>query len=271
MGSSKQTTRTSQMASGPGMASLSAYGPERVEQQYQGDMADPNRVAPGARDYLGRVIGGQYLDPSSNPHLGDLSSSIWEQVAPRVSSMFALGGRGNSNTDSGLAGALTRGYTSALAQPLFAQYGQERGLQQQAAGMAPGADAMASLPLEQYLERMRNMATLGQKGTSTTTATPSALQIIAGLGLTGAGIGGTSTGNGSTIAGTLLASDRRLKTDVERLVTDQRGFGWYGYRYLWDEPGTRRVGVMADEVGPILPAAVAVHPSGYLMVDYGAL
>jgi hypothetical protein len=273
MGSSRQKTETSTMASGPGMRDLKLHGPARVEAQYQADMNDPNRVAPQAQGYLGNVLSGQYLNPASNPHLGALQQSIWEGVAPAVSSVFSRAGRGSSASDSGLGGALTRGFTSAMAQPLFAQYNQERGFQQQAAQMAPAADATASLPLEQYLERMRAMAQLGQRGTSTTTQTPSALQTIAGIGLTAAGIGGTPMGVGAgapTLAGSLF-SDRRLKTDIEPIGDDPRGWGVYTFRYLWDEPGTRHVGVMADEVAPIMPEAVAVHPSGYLMVDYGAL
>lgn len=45
----------------------------------------------------------------------------------------------------------------------------------------------------------------------------------------------------------------------------------WSFRYLWDPPGTQRVGVMAHEVAQVLPAAVHLHPSGYLMVDYSML
>jgi hypothetical protein len=193
MGSSKQKTST--MASGPGMGQLTADGPGRVEAQYQTDINDPNRASPVARDYITRTLRGDYLDPSTNPHLGDLSRSIWEQVAPNVTSTFSRAGRGTSASDSGLGGALTRGFTSAMAAPLFQQYGQERGLQHSAASMAASADATASLPLEQYLERMRALAGLGQKGTTTSTASP--LQTIAGIGLTAAGMfGGGGAGGG---------------------------------------------------------------------------
>jgi hypothetical protein len=263
MGQAK--TKTSSIASGPGMGDLTANGPGRINDQYNADMANPNRLAPQAQSYLSGVLGGQYLDPSSNPHLGALSDSIWESVAPNVSSVFSRAGRGSSANNSGLGGALTRGFTSAMAQPLFAQYNAERGFQQQAAGMAGQVDAMQGMPLEQYLERMKGLATLGQSGKQT--QTPSALQTIAGIGLTaGSLLGG---GGGATIAG--LMSDRRLKTDIEQIGDDPRGFGIYSYRYVWDEPGTRRAGVMADEVAPIVPAAVHTHPSGFLMVDYGAL
>jgi hypothetical protein len=187
VGASKQ--KSTMTASGPGFGQLSAEGPGRIEDQYQSDISNPNRLVPQATSYAGDVLSGQYLNPASNPHLGNLTNSIWESVAPQVSSVFSRAGRGTSANNSGLAGALTRGFTSAMAQPLFAQYGQERGFQQQAAGMAAPLDAAGSLPLEQYLERMKGLATLGQTGTQTTSGSP--LQTIAGLGLTAAGMFGS--------------------------------------------------------------------------------
>lgn len=183
MGSSSQSS--SSTTTGPGKAQLAQFGPQRIEDAYQSDMANPNRLAPQAQSYLGGVLQGDYLDPSTNPHLGALSNSIWEQVAPNVSSVFSRAGRGTSANNSGLAGALTRGFTSAMAQPLFAQYNQERGLQQGAAQMAAPIDAAQSLPLEQYLERARGLAAMDTK--SKTTSTPSPGQTIAGIGLTALG------------------------------------------------------------------------------------
>lgn len=197
MGATKQ--RTSTIASGPGMGALSSAGPGRIEDQYQASVSDPNRLAPQATSYLSRVLGGDYLNPATNPNLGALSSAIWENVAPSVESVFSRAGRGTSASDSGLGGALTRGFTSALAAPLFAQYGQERGFQQSAAGMAPSLDATSSLPLDQYLERMRSLATLGQQGT--TTATPSTLQSLAGLGLMAGSLFSAPAGGTSAMAG----------------------------------------------------------------------
>ena len=61
-------------------------------------------------------------------------------------------------------------------------------------------------------------------------------------------------------------SDRRLKADIVRLGTLQNGLGLYSFRYTF-APG-RYVGVMADEVEALMPAAVSVHRSGYRMVNY---
>lgn len=64
-------------------------------------------------------------------------------------------------------------------------------------------------------------------------------------------------------------SDRRLKRDIKNLgVKLANGLKLYAYKYLWsDEP---HIGVMADEVLRVRPAAVHVI-GGYMAVDYGAL
>lgn len=78
-------------------------------------------------------------------------------------------------------------------------------------------------------------------------------------------------GTGAAAAGTaamlFAMSDRRLKTRVRRIGTHPRGVGIYAY----DIFGRREVGVMAQELLEVAPELVAVHPSGFLMVNYGAL
>jgi hypothetical protein len=72
------------------------------------------------------------------------------------------------------------------------------------------------------------------------------------------------------LAGTaakFIPSDRRLKSNIERVGTHPLGIGIYEY----DIFGERQRGVMADELEIVLPEAVAVHPSGYKMVNYGLL
>jgi hypothetical protein len=73
-------------------------------------------------------------------------------------------------------------------------------------------------------------------------------------------------GAGGMAAATYF-SDRRLKSNIERIGTHRLGIGIYEY----DIFGGRQVGVMADEVEAIMPEAVIQHPSGYKMVNYGAL
>lgn len=68
-------------------------------------------------------------------------------------------------------------------------------------------------------------------------------------------------------AAPVLMSDRRLKSNIERVGTHPLGIGIYEY----DIFGSRQRGVMADEVETVRPEAVLTHPSGYKMVNYGAL
>lgn len=70
----------------------------------------------------------------------------------------------------------------------------------------------------------------------------------------------------AAMGGAMKWSDRRLKTDVER-IGEFKGLPLYSYRYIWGEPG---IGVMADEAKALYPEAV-VTVGGYDMVNYEAL
>lgn len=176
MGASKQTQHTTTAPWGPTQGPLTeAIG--RVENQYQSDINDPNRLVPQARGYVSDVLGGRYLDPASNPHLAALTSSITDPIQASLSAQFGRAGRGNSGD---AARYISQGMTAGLAQPLFAQYNQERGLQQGAAGMSGPLDAAASLPLEQYLERLRGIGSMGSEGTAVSKTSMSPAQIIIG-------------------------------------------------------------------------------------------
>ena len=62
-------------------------------------------------------------------------------------------------------------------------------------------------------------------------------------------------------------SDRKLKSNIERIGTHKLGIGVYEYDIL----GERQQGVMADEAEKVMPKAVVMHPSGYKMVNYALL
>lgn len=68
-------------------------------------------------------------------------------------------------------------------------------------------------------------------------------------------------------AAKIRASDRRLKSNIKRIGTHPLGIGIYSYEIF----GRPDIGVMADEVLAVKPSAVHIHPSGYMMVDYGSL
>jgi hypothetical protein len=74
-------------------------------------------------------------------------------------------------------------------------------------------------------------------------------------------------GTAGGLAGMAAFSDRRLKSNIDRIGTHPLGIGVYEYN-IFDR---RERGVMADEVETVMPEAVVLHPSGYKMVDYGML
>ena len=80
-------------------------------------------------------------------------------------------------------------------------------------------------------------------------------------------MGGLFNLAGSLGSAAIMASDRRLKSNIVRVGTHPLGIGVYEY----DIFGKRQRGVMADEVERVLPEAVVTHPAGFQMVNYGML
>ena len=75
----------------------------------------------------------------------------------------------------------------------------------------------------------------------------------------------------SAAMGAGLFSDRRLKQDIEAVGRDERtGLTIYEFSYK-SAPEHRYSGVMADEVGRIMPTAVMLDDSGYYRVDYPSI
>jgi hypothetical protein len=111
------------------------------------------------------------------------------------------------------------------------------------------------------------MGSAGSYGTQTgTTTTPGNSMGI--LGLLGSVLTAPMTGGGSLIGSAFGASDRRLKENIKP-VGARNGHSLYEFSYK-GEPD-RWIGVMADEVQQIDPAAVVEGDDGYLLVNYGRL
>lgn len=83
----------------------------------------------------------------------------------------------------------------------------------------------------------------------------------------GAMLGGLFGGLGS-IAGAAIPkiSDIRIKTDIKRLGELENGLPIYSYKYKWGGP--TEIGLMAQDVEKVVPAAV-VEIAGFKAVDYG--
>lgn len=70
------------------------------------------------------------------------------------------------------------------------------------------------------------------------------------------------------LAGTLgsaFISDRRLKTDIERIGALANGLPVYSFRYIWGGPA--HIGLMAQDVEQVNPDAV-IDMGGFKAVDY---
>jgi hypothetical protein len=64
-------------------------------------------------------------------------------------------------------------------------------------------------------------------------------------------------------------SDRRLKTDIVRVGQLRAGIPLYRFRYIGRDEV--HVGVMAQDVLPVVPEAVITDASGFMRVDYRRL
>jgi hypothetical protein len=87
------------------------------------------------------------------------------------------------------------------------------------------------------------------------------------FGLGASVLGGGVGSFGAQLGSKIFSSDRRLKSNIVRVGTHRLGIGIYEY----DIRGRRERGVMAQELLPVMPDAVAVDGDGYYMVNYAAL
>jgi len=194
----------------------------RSSEAYDGTMSDMTAQgidrlggAGGANtslDYLTNVVNGGYLN-AENPHQAALDASIRASVAPSINSTFSSAGMAGSTAHQG---SLMKGLTQGLAAPRYQQYQNERGFQQQAAGLLPGIDAQIAqqqigagqlsegydraqwedermAKLRPYLETaplLQGYGSMGgtSEGTSTTTSKPSTASQLGGAAMMGIGM-----------------------------------------------------------------------------------
>lgn len=248
-----------------------------------------------ADQMLGETLSGQgmnpYLDMVADRVVGDATKGYYNATAGNLSRF--TGDNHNSTAYQGAqdraAEDFSRGMGDSLSS-LFAQgYQNERGNQMQAASQMPGLlsslsgtykDVLGAGTLQQqdldknydfqYQQWLQGQnwpehqldvfgntvsSLLGGAGHNTQTQTDDG----------GAGMMGTL--GTMAMAAAMFFSDRRLKSDIALVGVHPTGIGVYEY----DKFGHRERGVMADEVELVKPEAVATHPSGYKMVNYGML
>lgn len=248
-----------------------------------------------AQGEMSKILSGQYLDPNSNPGFSSMLDSVRANVLPGIDSRFISAGR----SGSGLHGrAVGEGLGSAIGQLTYGNYNDERNRMTGAMNAAPGM-AMADYADPQMLGQVgAQREGQAQQGINEAIARHDYGQMAPNQALAqymqmiSGNYGGQSTGTTqqlipqtnpwTTALGGLFGaagavgglqpwkwSDERLKEDIKRIGETDDGLGVYTYRYKGD--GAMQMGVLAQEVAAVNPAAVGVHSSGFLAVDYGAL
>lgn len=79
----------------------------------------------------------------------------------------------------------------------------------------------------------------------------------------------TNSAIGLATALAMIYSDRRLKTDIERVGELPNGIPTYRFRYKGDD--TTQIGVMSDDVREVMPDAVIPDESGFDRVNYAMI
>lgn len=241
-----------------------------------------NPLTTGATSYVSDVLGGKYL--SGNPELQNVINTTNGSVTDQVNAIFARAGHSGSSRQYGELGKRLAENESALR---YQNYSDEQDRIGQAITQAlalrsadntdigtllslgAGATQIPLAPAQTYAGGLGSLW-----GNSQTQTTNNSGNILGSLLNAGASIGSAA----------IMASDRRLKTDIVRIGTEPDGLGIYQYRYAPAPtdavaalmPGTEGgdqifTGVMADEVAKLRPWALGPVVDGYLTVDYSKL
>src|SRR5262249_592695 len=118
-------------------STVAAQSPETLQAQ-QMAMARATNGSPtmgAANTYTQNLLAADYLNPG-NPSRDQLYQAISSRVLPQVMGAYSAAGR-SPGLSGGYAESAARGLAEGVAPSLFQNYQNERGLQQQAAGLAP--------------------------------------------------------------------------------------------------------------------------------------
>lgn len=236
---------------------------ERTQQLKAEAQADVNAAFSNARDQGARAMARQGINPNSGKALAMSNQASLAQAA-------ALSGASHK------AGQAARAEGYALtdrAANVLAGY-PAMGMQAGAAGAGYGTAAQTVA--NQGLTGLNSgfgmaLQGAGQLGQNASNMFGQQASLQANM-QSGSSLGGILGGLGGLASGVAAwKSDRRLKTDIVQVGTDERtGLALYEFTYK-DVPGHRFRGVMADEVRERFPDAVLTDASGFDAVDYGML
>ncbi len=152
-------------------------------------------------------------------------------------------------------------YQNQLRQQQIAEQMQQRGfslneIQALLSGQQVGMPSMPSFSNAQRSEGVQALNAAQMQGQASLDAYNAQNQQMQGL-MSGA------------MGGAMMFCDRRLKENIIRVGTGFLDLPIYQFNYVGDPQVT--MGYMADEVQKIVPEAVSVSDSGYLMVNYERL
>lgn len=225
------------------------------------------RLAPGAeagiisaQNLVNRNLSGANL--TANPYLDAILGKTRENVMGTVGDQFGSAGRFGSGMHAAILG---RELADAENRARYGDYAQERAYQQDSIGAAQGLMGGSQSLLNNAAElpwigvQAANGAVRQASGGYGTT-TQVSKQALGPMLLNAAA---------SAAQSAAMASDRRLKRDIEKIGKLRDGLGVYRWVYAWGEKAT---GVMADEVVKLRPwAFIPDIGGGYSGVDYGRL
>ena len=121
--------------------------------------------------------------------------------------------------------------------------------------------------------------TVDAKGRVTAASAMTSGDVTGALGFTPANKAGDSFTGSISVSGSITAtgditaySDERLKTDIETITRAlDRVRKLRGVTFTRRDTGSRGIGLIAQELAPIVPEAVMTHDDGLLSVAYGNL
>lgn len=227
-----------------------------------------NAGVDAANSYATDVLGGKYLN--GNPYMSGMIDQTANDVTGRVNANF--GSRGSFGGTAHTA-ALGTALANAENQMRYGNYSDEMSRMAQAASMTPQLAQAEYTGLNPILQTAGVGAELPYTGINALSNNLGSLfngGKTKGPGIGTSILGGFAEGAGKAVGAAAMASDPRLKTNIEKVGEFDDGLGIYHWNYIWGGP--RHEGVMADEVATLRPWALGPKIAGeYLTVNYGAL
>lgn len=233
--------------------------PGLLEQYAKGDP-----TVNAAQGYNTDVLSGKYLD-QGNPYLQDMiNRSIGDSTNATQASLGLRGLTGGSS----YADIISRNAANTSLGMRYADYGAERDRMANASGQAGALAAADQIPLQSAFNA-GGMAMLPGSAAGQYAGSIGGLLGAYGTQKTPGGWGNDLLSAGTAIgSAAIMASERRVKKDIERIGTLDDGLGVYNFRYLWDEDGSPvHTGVMVDEVERLRPWALGPVIGGIQTVD----